>query len=68
MIDKLESDLEKIRNEIVPASAFKSERNRLDEISKELANLRGAFESTKDGLEKAIENLSQLLISFINKR
>tara|TARA_B100000497_G_C7660440_1_gene397769 strand:- start:1069 stop:1449 length:381 start_codon:yes stop_codon:yes gene_type:complete len=67
LIDKLETDIDSLRNEIVPSSAFKSERSRLDEISKELANLRGAFESTKDGLEKAIENLSQLVISFMNK-
>jgi t-SNARE complex subunit (syntaxin) len=79
MIDKLESELEsevnRIKNEMVPASLFKVEnekqkdnRVRLDEIAKELANLRGSFESTTNGLEKAIEKLNQLMISFLNKR
>jgi uncharacterized protein YoxC len=75
MIDKLESEVNRIKNEMVPASLFKVEnekqkdnRVRLDEIAKELANLRGSFESTTNGLEKAIEKLNQLMISFLNKR
>jgi len=75
MIGKLESEVNRIKNEMVPASLFKVEsekqkdnRVRLDEIAKELANLRGSFESTTNGLEKAIEKLNQLMISFLNKR
>ena len=75
MIDKLESEVNRIKNEMVPASIFKVEnekqkdnRVRLDEIAKELANLRGSFESTTNGLEKAIEKLNQLMLSFVNKK
>jgi Sec-independent protein translocase protein TatA len=75
MIDKLECEINQIKNEMVPASLFKSEnekqkdnRARLDEIAKELANLRGSFESTTNGLEKAIEKLNQLMLSLINKK
>ena len=75
MIDKLESEVTRIKNEMVPASLFKVEnekqkdnRFRLDEISKELANLRGSFESTTNGLEKAIEKLNQLMLSLLNKK
>lgn len=75
MIDKLESEVSRIKNEMVPASLFKAEsekqkdnRFRLDEIAKELANLRGSFESTTNGLEKAIEKLNQLMLSLLNKK
>lgn len=75
MIDKLESEVNRIKNEMVPASLFKAEsekqkdnRFRLDEIAKELANLRGSFESTTNGLEKAIEKLNQLMLSLLNKK
>lgn len=75
MIDKLESEVNRIKNEMVPASLFKVEsekqkdnRVRLDEIAKELANLRGSFESTTNGLEKAIEKLNQLMLSLLNKK
>lgn len=75
LIDKLESEVNRIKNEMVPASIFKAEsekqkdnRFRLDEIAKELANLRGSFESTTNGLEKAIEKLNQLMLSFLNKK
>ena len=75
MIDKLESEVSRIKNEMVPASLFKVEnekqkdnRVRLDEIAKELANLRGSFESTTNGLEKAIEKLNQLMLSLLNKK
>lgn len=75
MIDKLENEVNQIKNEMVPASLFKVEnekqkdnRVRLDEIAKELANLRGSFESTTNGLEKAIEKLNQLMLSLLNKK
>lgn len=75
MIDKLEIEISRIKDEMVPASLFKSEsekqkdnRFRLDEIAKELANLRGSFESTTNGLEKAIEKLNQLMLSLLNKK
>jgi len=75
MIDKLESEINAIKSEMVPASLFKAEnekqknnQSRLDEIAKELANLRGSFESTTNGLEKAIEKLNQLMLSLINKK
>lgn len=75
MIDKLESEVNRIKNEMVPASLFKVEsekqkdnRIRLEEIANELANLRGSFESTTNGLEKAIEKLNQLMLSLLNKK
>ena len=75
MIGKLESEVNRIKSEMVPSSLFKVEsekqkdnRVRLDEIAKELANLRGSFESTTNGLEKAIEKLNQLMLSLLNKK